>query len=392
MSTVLTHATIYTGEEGQPVIHDGFIRFGQQIESLGSMRDFRPQDSDDIQRADRQVIVPGFIDVHTHGAYGFDTMDGRAEDIKQMVKGQITEGITSVFPTTMTQSVEHIDQAMRAINEAAQDEPAIVGVHLEGPFINPHFKGAQPEEYIIAPSKELVAKWNELSGNRVRLITYAPEQAEDIHAFEDYLLSHHIIGSVGHSNATRDFLKDNVRAPHITHLYNAQRPMKHREPGVTGHAMLEDEIYTEMIVDGYHIKPDMVNLAFKLKTADRIDLITDSMRAKGLGDGESELGGQQVWVKDKQARLADGTLAGSVLEFDDAFRNMMAFTGASIEEAVKMASVNQAREFGLSKKGTLAVGKDADLNVFSADLTDLAGTYSQGRHFTKSDAPKGEMI
>lgn len=390
MSTVLTHATIYTGEQEVPVIKDAYIRFDKQIEAMGPMSELVVTSADNVVRADCKVIVPGFIDVHTHGAYGFDTMDGVTEDIIKMVHSQISEGITSVFPTTMTQAVDNISKSMEAVNEAAKQEPAIVGVHLEGPFINPHFKGAQPEEHIIAPSIDLVKKWNELSGNRVRLITYAPEQAEDVRAFEDYLADNNIIGSIGHSNATRDFLQHNSKASHITHLYNAQRPMSRREPGVTGHAMLEDNIRTELIVDGFHVYPDMVNVAYKLKTANRIDLITDSMRAKGLGDGESELGGQKVWVKDKQARLEDGTLAGSVLEFDDAFRNVMAFTGASIEEAIQMASVNQAIEFGLTNKGTLTIGKDADLNVFSADLTSLEATYSLGRHFSKADAPTAE--
>lgn len=392
MSKVLTHVDIYTGDDENLFIKDGFIRFESTIEAMGSMKSFVPESTDVITRGDRQVVVPGFIDVHAHGAYGFDTMDGKASDIVNMAHGQITEGITSVFPTTMTQAVENIDNAMVAINEAAQEEPSIVGVHLEGPFINPHYKGAQPEQYIIAPSAELVEKWHHLSGDRVRLITYAPEQAEDLAGFEKYLLENNIIGSVGHSNATREFLQKETKASHITHLYNAQRPMSHREPGVAGHAMLEDSVRAEMIVDGFHIKPDMVKLAYKMKSADRIDLITDSMRAKGLGDGESELGGQKVWVKDKQARLEDGTLAGSVLEFDDAFRNMMAFTGASVAEAVKMSSVNQAEEFGLTQKGALLVGKDADFNVFSADFATLDATYSLGRHFTKADAPKGEMI
>ena len=385
MSKVLTHATIYTGNDNQPILKDAYIRFDKQIEAIGTMAELLISANDQIIRADRQVIVPGFIDVHTHGAYGFDTMDGNAQDVVNMVHGQISEGITSVFPTTMTQSVENISNAMVAINEAANQEPAIVGVHLEGPFINPHFKGAQPEQHIIAPSQELVQKWHELSGNRVRLITYAPEQAANVADFENYLAEHNIIGSIGHSNATREFLQQYSKASHITHLYNAQRPMAHREPGVTGHAMLEDNIRTELIVDGFHVYPDMVNLAYKLKSAKRIDLITDSMRAKGLGDGESELGGQKVWVKDKQARLADGTLAGSVLEFDDAFRNMMAFTGATVHEAIQMASVNQAVEFGLTTKGTLAVGKDADLNIFSADFSELTATYSMGRRFSKQD-------
>ncbi len=385
MSKVLTHATIYTGNDNQPLLKDAYIRFDKQIEAIGMMAELVISANDQVIRADRKVIVPGFIDVHTHGAYGFDTMDGNAQDVVNMVHGQISEGITSVFPTTMTQSVENISNAMVAINEAAKQEPAIVGVHLEGPFINPHFKGAQPEQYIIAPSQELVQKWHELSGNRVRLITYAPEQAANVADFENYLAEHNIIGSIGHSNATREFLQQHSKASHITHLYNAQRPMAHREPGVTGHAMLEDNIRTELIVDGFHVYPDMVNLAYKLKSARRIDLITDSMRAKGLGDGESELGGQKVWVKDKQARLADGTLAGSVLEFDDAFRNIMAFTGATVHEAIQMASVNQAVEFGLTTKGTLEEGKDADLNVFSADFSELTATYSMGRRFSKQD-------
>lgn len=385
MSKVLTHATIYTGNDNQPLLKDAYIRFDKQIEAIGMMAELVISANDQVIRADRKVIVPGFIDVHTHGAYGFDTMDGNAQDVVNMVHGQISEGITSVFPTTMTQSVENISNAMVAINEAAKQEPAIVGVHLEGPFINPHFKGAQPEQYIIAPSQELVQKWHELSGNRVRLITYAPEQAANVADFENYLAEHNIIGSIGHSNATREFLQQHSKASHITHLYNAQRPMAHREPGVTGHAMLEDNIRTELIVDGFHVYPDMVNLAYKLKSARRIDLITDSMRAKGLGDGESELGGQKVWVKDKQARLADGTLAGSVLEFDDAFRNIMAFTGATVHEAIQMASVNQAVEFGLTTKGTLEEGKDADLNVFSANFSELTATYSMGRRFSKQD-------
>lgn len=160
--------------------------------------------------------------------------------------------------------------------------------------------------------------------------------------------------------------------------------MAHREPGVTGHAMLEDNIHTELIADGFHVLPDMVKLAMRLKTAQRIDLITDSMRAKGLGDGESELGGQRVHVHAGQARLDDGTLAGSVLSFDTAFRNIIEFTGCSIEEAVKMASVNQAQEFGLREKGQLIVGKDADLNIFDTQLN-LQATYQTGRRFSKQD-------
>ena len=372
MSTVLKHAKIYTGDR---VIADGFIRFGAKVEAVGPMDEYVALPDDEIHYLRDRVITPGFIDVHTHGGYSFDSMDGNAEELEQMVNLMAKEGVTSNFPTTMTQSTENINNAMKAINEVAQHNKLVQGVHLEGPFIAAIFKGAQPEKYIQDPNPELLGQWNELSGNRVRLITYAPED-KGAKEFEAYCLEHNIVPSVGHSNATREQLL-NSKASHVTHLYNAQREFKHREPGVTGHAMLEDNIYTELICDGFHIVPDMIKLAYEQKGPHRIELVTDSMRAKGMPEGVSELGGQKVIVKDKQARLESGNLAGSVLRFDDAFRNVIAFTGCSIEEAVWMSSTNQATEFNLPEKGHLEVGYDADLNVFDKQLQ-IEQTYSYG--------------
>lgn len=370
-TTVLINATIYTGKEE---IKTGFIRYGKTILAVGEMKDFEEKEEDTISDVSGKIIVPGFIDVHSHGGYSWDSMDGNSEEINQMVHKMQKEGITSYFATTMTQSYENIDKAMVAIKKAAETNPIIQGIHLEGPFVSVVFKGAQPEEYIKTPDVEVMRKWNDLSGGMIRLVTYAPETS-DATAFEKYCVDNNIVLSVGHSNATRAQLMDS-KASHITHLYNAQRGLHHREPGVTGHAFLE-KLYSEMIVDGYHIAPDMVNIAYQILGADHIELITDSMRAKGMPDGESELGGQKVFVEDKQARLADGTLAGSVLEFQDAFKNMMAFTGCGIADAVIMSSVNQAKEFGLTQKGTLEIGKDADMVLFSRDL-DLEETISFG--------------
>ncbi|MBF7125192.1 N-acetylglucosamine-6-phosphate deacetylase [Pediococcus pentosaceus] len=380
MSTVLRHATIYTGLEK---IEDGYIRFGKKIEAVGPMSEYKAQGDDQVFYAGEKIIVPGFIDVHTHGGYGFDAMDGDPDQINEMVnKAVVNEGVTSFFCTTMTQSNANIEKAMRGVAKAAEDNPVIQGVHLEGPFISTKYKGAQPEEYIKDPDAELLGKWNELSGGRVKLITIAPEH-KGSDAFEAYCLDHGIVPSVGHSDATRAELL-NSTVTHATHLYNAQREFKHREPGVTGHVMLEDNIYAELICDGFHIVPDMLKLAYEVKGPERIDLVTDSMRAKGFAEGESELGGQKVYVKDKQAHLEDGTLAGSVLAFDDAFRNAMRFFNCGIAEAVQMSSVNQAREFGLDSKGTLEVGKDADINVFDSNLNKLE-TYSYGKKFSKED-------
>ncbi|TOY71079.1 N-acetylglucosamine-6-phosphate deacetylase [Leuconostoc citreum] len=379
MAKLLKNIDLYTGYQH---IADAYVRFTDVIQDVGYMVDFSEQADDElIAEATGRLVVPGFIDVHKHGGYGLDTMDGDPDKLNNMVNLMVTEGITSLFPTTITQSPENIERALVTINQVAKKNPVIQGIHLEGPFINKVFMGAQPEEYIINPNTALLKKWYALSGERIRLVTYAPENG-GIPDFEAFMLAHHIVPSIGHSNATRAQLCHS-RATHITHLYNAQRPLHHREPGVTGHGMIEEAITGELIADGFHIIPDMLELAFRLKGAQRLELITDSMRAEGLGDGISELGGQKVTVKDKQARLDNGHLAGSVLAYDDAFRNIQTMTSASIQDAVQMSSVNQALEFGLTQKGHLAIGKDADFNLFNKKDMRLQATYSMGRRFAR---------
>lgn len=381
MAKLLQHIDLYTGSKHMA---DAYMRFTNIINEVGYMVDFQPRDDDElVVEATGKLVVPGFIDVHKHGGYGLDTMDGDPEGLNTMVNKMVTEGITSLFPTTITQSPENIEKALVTINEVAKSNPVIQGIHLEGPFINKVFMGAQPEEYIINPNTELLKKWYALSGERIRLVTYAPENG-GIPDFEAFMLAHHIVPSIGHSNATRAQLIHS-RATHITHLYNAQRPLHHREPGVTGHSMLEDAITGELIADGFHIVPDMLEIAFRLKGSHRLELVTDSMRAEGLGEGTSELGGQKVIVHDKQARLENGHLAGSVLAYDDAFRNIQQFTSANINDAVQMSSVNQAREFGLTQKGDLSASKDADFNIFNKENMQLQATYSIGRRFAREN-------
>ena len=370
---VLVNGTVYTGETK---IDNGYVRFNQEILAVGKMEDFVQEEKDEVVDISGEIIVPGFIDIHSHGGYGIDNMDANPEKINQMIEQMFQEGITSYFSTTMTQSYENIEASLKGIAKAAETNPVIQGIHVEGPFISAVFKGAQPEEYIRIPDAETMKKWDEISGGRVRLVTYAPETS-DATEFEKVCQENDIVLSAGHTNATREQMKQS-KAKHITHLYNAQRGLHHREPGVTGHAFLDEDTYVEVIADGFHIHPEMVKMAYKMKGPERIAIITDAMRAKGMPDGESELGGQKVIVKDKQARLESGSLAGSVLEFQDAFKNIMEFTGCSIEDAVKMSSVNQAREFNLTKKGILSPRKDADMVLLSQELT-VQQTISYGK-------------
>ncbi|HAX51445.1 MAG TPA: N-acetylglucosamine-6-phosphate deacetylase [Lachnospiraceae bacterium] len=369
---LIKNKKIYTGEK---VIFDGYIRFNRQIAEIGDMESFVAQKDDVEEAAEGDILIPGFIDIHSHGGYGLDNMDASPEEIHEMVhKMAKNEGITSYFCTTMTQTYEKIEASLKNIADAAKKTSIIQGIHVEGPFVSKEFKGAQDPAYIKKPDEKVLDKWNKISGGLIRIVTYAPEEAEP--EFEEWCKSQNIVLSVGHSNALYEQLLKS-KASHVTHLYNAQRGLKHREPGVTGFGLMTPGVKTELICDGIHIVPEMVKLAYEVRGCDGIELITDSMRAKGLPEGISELGGQKVYVKDHTARLEDGTIAGSVLSFIQAFKNVMEFTGASPEEAVKMGSVNQAEEFGLNQKGILAKGKDADILVLDREYS-LLKTISMG--------------
>lgn len=362
MLKTIINVKIYTGEE---IIEQGFIKFTDKINEIGIMDNFVDNDEEIIDGAGL-LIIPGMIDIHIHGGYDIDTMDGESDKLIELGEKLLAEGVTTFFPTTMTQSVEAIDNALKSCKQAYENSDVIGGIHLEGPFINKEWKGAQPEEYVLAPDANQFQQWNKLSGNHIALVTYAPE-INGVKELEDTLNELGVVGSSGHTGAYYDdFQGRNVM--HATHLYNQMRGLHHREPGVVGYALMTPGVKAEIITDGIHIHPEMVKFAYKMKGAKDLCVITDAMRAKGLKDGKYELGGQPVYVKDNRATLEDGTLAGSVLKMDDAFRNVIKFTGCTIEEAVLMTSVNQAEEFGLHQKGKLVVGKDADFVLMNQEL------------------------
>lgn len=360
---IVINAKIYTGQE---VVENGFIRYAETIKEIGLMAQYIPQEDETVIDATGKIVIPGMIDVHIHGGYDIDAMDANSDGLVTLGKEMLKEGVTTYFPTTMTQAPEAIEAALSAAKEAKEKGAHFEYIHLEGPYVSKKRAGAQPLEHIVPANIEQFKQWQEASGNLIKLVTYAPEE-EGALEFEQYLAETGVVGTMGHTDAIDVQLK-NRNITHATHLYNQMRGLHHREPGVVGHVLLNPDVMVEVITDGIHIHPDMVKLAYKLKGPKKVSVITDAMRAKGLEDGLYELGGQPVHVKDGSARLEDGTLAGSILKMDQAFRNVIEFTGCSIEDAVRMTSVNQAEEFGLNNKGALAVGKDADFVVMTENL------------------------
>jgi N-acetylglucosamine-6-phosphate deacetylase len=353
-----------------------FIEDGK-IQDIGPLANI-PSQYEDVEIykiSEDQTLVPGFIDVHIHGVAGADTMDATTDALNTMAGALPMEGTTSFLATTITQKHENIEKAL--INAADYREhhnvpgqAEVLGVHLEGPFINKKRKGAQPEEYILNPDIDLFKHWQDLAKGDIKLVTVAPE-LENGTEFIRYLDQTGVIASIGHTDAVYDEVKTAVEAgaKQVTHLFNGMRGIHHREPGVAGSALIFKELMVELIADGIHVRPEVIKLVMAAKGADGMILITDAMRAKCLKNGIYDLGGQDVHVADGKALLADGTLAGSILKMNDSFKNTIQFADVSLLEAVKMTSVNPAKQLKVyDRKGSVSVGKDADLTILSGDL------------------------
>ena len=312
-----------------------------------------------VELDDKFIVIPGFIDRHVHGANGCKTV--------------ASEGVSSFLPTTMTQTVENICAALNNIKEYVEKEndkgAYVLGVHLEGPFISPKYKGAQLEECIIPCDVEKFKVFEEASGNTIKQVSLAYE--ENGKELSNYLASKNIVASLGHTNATAVEVVEAAQngVTSATHTYNAMKALHHREAGTVGGVLISDEIYAELICDLIHVSKEAIKVLFKAKGLEKVTLVTDGIEAKHLPDGTYKLGGQDVYVKGREARLIDGTLAGSTLKMNEAVRNIKSVLNLSLEKAVDLATINPAKVLKIDdQKGSIALGKDADFAVVDADF------------------------
>jgi len=329
-------------------------------------------EGDTLPSADRVIDVsgamtlPGFIDVHCHGKSGVDFCDASDEAIETIGIDKLKEGVTSYLPTTLTLPEDLLVRALRtAANYVSKGVKGckLPGVHLEGPFINPKCLGAQNPDYVREPDIEMVRRLNRIYP--VKKVSYAVEMPHGAE-FAAELIAEGIQPSCAHSGAKySDFMAAYRHGLHaLTHFCNQMTPLHHRDIGLVGAGLLHQDVYIEMICDKLHLCPDMIELVFSQKDLDHILLITDAMRAAGMPDGESSLGGLPVIVKDGAARLAsNGALAGSTLQICDALRNVYEITGLPLERLVRTTSWNQARSLGLEKVGLLKPGYAADIVI-----------------------------
>ncbi|MFA7367633.1 MAG: N-acetylglucosamine-6-phosphate deacetylase [Bacilli bacterium] len=315
-----------------------------------------------------QILVPGFIDKHIHGANHSDGMYDTEEDILNIATTIAKEGVTSFLVTTMTQTEEKIDAALsnirKYINSNKTEGAEAIGIHLEGPFICTKYKGAQVEECIVPCDVDTFKHYQEISGNNIKQVTLAYE--ENGKELVKYLKSQNIVASIGHTNATSDeaFEGFEMGITSATHTYNAMRGIHHREVGTLGAVLLADSVYAELIPDLVHVSQNAIKLLFKCKGKDQVIAITDGIESKHLPEGTYHLGGQEVFVKNGEARLHDGTLAGSTLFMNTGLLNLKNVMGLTLEETVDLATKNPAINLDVyNKKGSIKVGKDADFAV-----------------------------
>lgn len=363
---ILTNAKIVLPDRiitGAILLNDGKIKKiyeGSMVGELGGI---------DVEG---RYIVPGFIDVHIHGAGGADAMDNTEEALRIISKFIAQHGTTSFLATTLTSSKETLKEVLEKIGKLQNENiegATIFGAHMEGPYFDVQYKGAQNDKYIKPAGIKEIEEYLNVKPGLVKLFSMAAKGEGALESIK-FLKENGVVVSVGHSGVSFEEVQAAVKAgiSHSTHTYNGMKGFTHREPGVVGAVMLNDSVNAEIIFDKIHVHPEAVRLLIKIKGVDRVVCITDAMCATGLPDGNYKLGELDVYVRDGQARLiSNDALAGSVLTMDKAFKHLIEL-GYSLFDAVKMTSTNAAKEFGLNA-GVLQEGKDADIVLLNPDYS-----------------------
>jgi len=385
-SLILLNATAitpYRREEGCTL-----VLIGGKIAQMGRREDLSlPPDADQIDLTGHYVL-PGFIDVHAHGGWGYDFADAAPEAFDRIGRFHASRGTTSLIATIYPQPAESFLACIRRLREYCESsgpDRILEGIHLEGPFLNPKMHGAIRPEYMWPASVEAFHQVMAVGGPWIRVMTIAPEMPGAMEVLRAAALRkapgtprggglpQPLHMSIGHSQARYEQIAEAIDngLEGVTHIFNAMPPMHHRRPGVLAGTLLRDELFVEVIADAVHVHPAVLQLLLKVKGHDKIILVTDAIRAAGQPDGTYDFSGQQVVVRDGRAYLVQSpeTLAGSTVTLDRSVWTMVHHAGASLEQAAQMASLNAARILEWKyRRGILAVGKDADLVVLTPDL------------------------
>lgn len=348
------------------VIENGYIEFNDGIiTKIGS--NYEGLDAID---GNNLIAMPGFIDIHTHGSCGIDFMDAIEEDYSMIANAFYEEGITSFLATTLTSDLESMKRVSMVVANVKECIPSLVGIHLEGPYINSIYKGAQNEAYIRDPNVNELKELVEVSGNNVRLITMAPEMNGSID-FIKYAVENKVTISAGHSNATFDDVEKAIKAglTNITHTHNAMSKHDHRNPGIVTASFYFDELYTECICDGIHVCPNTLKTFYKIVGPDRFMIVTDALLGKHSKVEKFQLFNLDCTYRNGAFYLVEaGNLAGSALYMNEGLKNVRKYCGASLVELAKVSSYNQAKSLHLEDRGILAEGKLADIVLLNDEF------------------------
>lgn len=332
----------------------------------------------------KRYVIPGFIDLHIHGSNNYDVMDGTEDAIEQLALSLVKEGTTAFLATTLTQSKPVLIHTLKAIqqyhNHPNPNAAKLIGVHLEGPFINREAAGAQSTDHMIPADISVFDEFNHASGHLIKKVSLAPEMEGSMDLIQ-HLSNLGIVSSIAHTKADYQTVVRAIAlgASSVTHTYNAMTPFHHREVGVVGAALLHDELTSELILDKVHVSIPAAKLLVKNKGYQHITLITDSMRAKQLSIEQSELDGQKVYIQNGEARLVDGTLAGSILRFIDGYRNALFDLGITLVETSYMSSTTPAKQLKIdAEQGSIDIGKLANLVILNEHY-DIEKTILKGK-------------